>query len=267
MQRYNFFAVKDDASGEHVASASAAVYDPGTTDLLAEGIFSDNASTPTPKANPFTCDANGYGFFYARSGLVDLNLSGTGISVAYTIPDILLFDPLDGPSRYSSIYVPFSAMRPAVLNPPVMELLSGTSLQAFAFPQGVERELYFSLAPPPAYQEDADIAVYAHWVPGTAAAGNVAWELGYSWPNQGAQIGAIATLTAQPATPGAAFETVVTSLGTLTGTGKDIDSLLGCYIRRDGDHASDDYTTDAFLLGVSFRFLIDTFGSAALLTK
>ena len=267
MQRWNGFAVKDDASGEHVASASISVLDPGTATLLTEGIFSDNAASPTPKANPFTCDVNGYGFFYARSGLVDIQFAGTGITVAYTIPDVLLFDPLDGPSRYENVFVPFSAMELATVGQPLMAQLSGTSLWARTLAQGVERYLYFAAALPNAYLEDGDVDVYVHWAPATAASGNVAWELGYSWPNQDEQIAAAATLTAQPATPGVAHQTTITSLGTLTGTGKDIDSLLQCYIARDGDHASDDYAADAYLLGVSFRFLVNTLGSAAQLTK
>lgn len=56
-------------------------------------LYSDNSGTAL--ANPFTADANGYGYFYAANGRVDVQISGGTPSVPapVTYGDIILFDP------------------------------------------------------------------------------------------------------------------------------------------------------------------------------
>lgn len=68
-----------------IPSATVTVYDVGTLDIT--DIFSDDLSTPTPLANPFTADAVGAGdgyFFYYAPGRTDVRFSG-GIAPV-TIP-------------------------------------------------------------------------------------------------------------------------------------------------------------------------------------
>lgn len=59
------------------------VYEAGTSTKAA--IFSDNASTPTPLANPFTAIADGSWAFWAEFGLYDIVFSGSGITVPFTL--------------------------------------------------------------------------------------------------------------------------------------------------------------------------------------
>lgn len=74
-------------------SCTVSVFNTGTVVLAT--IFGDNLNPPTPKSNPFTADANGFGFFYAANGSrVDVQLSGTGITTPFIVAgDILLDDP------------------------------------------------------------------------------------------------------------------------------------------------------------------------------
>jgi Pectate lyase superfamily protein len=67
------------------------VYNAGTLTLAT--IFGDEASPPTPKANPFTSDGTGYWFFYA-SGRFDVRFSGTGIATPFTLGDQGTYDQL-----------------------------------------------------------------------------------------------------------------------------------------------------------------------------
>lgn len=60
--------------------------------ILDADIFGDNLNPPTPLANPFSADANGYFYFYAANGRYDVQFSGGGIAAPYTWPDILLSD-------------------------------------------------------------------------------------------------------------------------------------------------------------------------------
>lgn len=54
-------------------------------------IYSDNQLPPTPLANPFTANANGYWFFYAEDGRYDVLIEGPFWT--WTIGDVLLQDP------------------------------------------------------------------------------------------------------------------------------------------------------------------------------
>jgi hypothetical protein len=81
--------------------AQVAVYLAGTTTLAS--IFADNLATPTPKANPFTAQTNGYFFFYAANGRYDVTFSGGGLAAPLTFGDILLADPAAGPTTVTSV--------------------------------------------------------------------------------------------------------------------------------------------------------------------
>src|SRR5580765_1775575 len=67
------------------------VFNTGTNNLTS--IFSDNLNPPTVKANPFLADASAFAFFYAANGArVDIQLSGTGITVPFLVASDVLFD-------------------------------------------------------------------------------------------------------------------------------------------------------------------------------
>lgn len=72
--------------------ATASIFNTGG--IVLTTIYSDSAGTP--KSNPFTTDlTTGHGFFYADNGAhVDIQCSGTGISVPFTIAsDQIINDP------------------------------------------------------------------------------------------------------------------------------------------------------------------------------
>src|SRR5262245_36578250 len=71
--------------------ATVTVYQAGTTNLAT--IFSDNLSTPTSKANPFTASVSDGSFFlYAANGRYDIQFSGGGIATPFTLGDFSLSD-------------------------------------------------------------------------------------------------------------------------------------------------------------------------------
>lgn len=63
------------------------VYLAGT--LTPATLYSDSGGS-TPLSNPFTANSTGYWFFYAADGHYDAKLSGSGISVPFTLADIQL---------------------------------------------------------------------------------------------------------------------------------------------------------------------------------
>lgn len=81
------------------------VYAAGTLNLST--IFSDNASTPTPKANPFVSGSDGTWFFYANNGRYDVKFSGGGLAAPFTLGDFLLSDA--GVPSWAATTVTFSS--------------------------------------------------------------------------------------------------------------------------------------------------------------
>src|SRR5215510_14216745 len=70
--------------------ATIRVYYTGTTNLAT--IYADNKTPPTPLANPFTADGDGYWWFYAANGRYDVALSGGGMTEPWTMGDLFLDD-------------------------------------------------------------------------------------------------------------------------------------------------------------------------------
>lgn len=66
------------------------VYVSGT--ITPATLFSDNAGSPTPLANPFTAQADGSWQFYAAAGLYDVVMSGANLPSPVTVSGIPLFD-------------------------------------------------------------------------------------------------------------------------------------------------------------------------------
>jgi hypothetical protein len=56
---------------------------------------------------------------------------------------------------------------------------------------------------------------------------------------------------------------IITPIGTITGTGKNLSSMLVCRLYRDatGSLATDDYSDDAGLLEIDFHYQIERPGS------
>lgn len=72
-------------------SCTITVYLAGT--VTPATIYSDNAGSPTPLANPFTALSNGSWKFYAAAGLYDVVMSGGGLSSPVTLAGVSMIDP------------------------------------------------------------------------------------------------------------------------------------------------------------------------------
>lgn len=71
-------------------SCTVTVYLAGT--VTPATIYSDNAGSPTPLANPFTAQSNGSWKFYSAQGLYDVVLSGGSLPAPLTLSGVSLFD-------------------------------------------------------------------------------------------------------------------------------------------------------------------------------
>ena len=74
-------------TGAPLPTASITVFDAGTANLAV--IYDDDLATPTPKANSFVADGNGFFFFYAAVGKYDVKIEGGATAHApYTWGDV-----------------------------------------------------------------------------------------------------------------------------------------------------------------------------------
>jgi hypothetical protein len=117
------------------------------------------------------------------------------------------------------------------------------------------------------YVEGTDIHFHIHWMPTTAAAGNVKWQLQYSWGNVGAVMPAPTTITVTDAAAGVAWTHQLSSFPVISGTGKEIGSQFAFRFFRVPNDAADTYGADAALLSIGIHYQIDSFGSTSIAAK
>lgn len=96
MARAHCFGYVQDRAGNAVRNASVHVYDPGTTDHIAETMFEDDTGVTTV-ANPLTTDANGrFAFYLDEEQRVDLKADAiTGRIDAITWEDVDVLLPIN----------------------------------------------------------------------------------------------------------------------------------------------------------------------------
>ena len=146
-----------------------------------------------------------------------------------------------------------------------------TGVYAYAFDKTTEEELFQVVQLPHAWSQGSDLEVHFHWTPVATAAGagtDVCWGLEYTWANINGTFGSTALIYGDEQTNGATEKLTVgkhylTELGTITGTGHTMSSMLMLRVFRDaaGAGGTDDYDDDAVLLEFDFHYQIDALGS------
>lgn len=136
-----------------------------------------------------------------------------------------------------------------------------------------EEQIYFAVQLPHKYKQGTDIKAHIHWGIKTAGAANefVKWGLEYTWANIDAIFPTTTIITSDASSASTATSSgdttllinkhYYTNIGTITGTGKNISSMLICRLFRNSSHADDDLAQDAYSFEVDFHFEIDTIGS------
>lgn len=147
------------------------------------------------------------------------------------------------------------------------------------FDKANEEELYFELQVPHAAVEAGDLFAHIHFVPAANGASGefVRWGLEYTWANLGdvfssttiiyGDASAAATATSSEDASLTAGKHYIQSLGTISGTGKSLSSMLCCRVFRDATDGTDDYDDDAGLLEIDFHAAFDSLGSTTEYTK
>lgn len=189
---------------------------------------------------------------------------------------------------WDDLRVPLTAGKLGLTNPPTWSQYrdngaASIGVYAYAFSdQAVaanEEELWFQVQLPHNWKEGTDIKPHIHWGIKTAGAANefVKWGLEYTWANIDGTIGATTIITSNASSAATATTSgdttlvinkhYVTDIGTISGTGKTISSMLLCRVFRNSSHADDDLAQDAYGFEVDLHHEIDTLGSRQTLVK
>jgi hypothetical protein len=176
-------------------------------------------------------------------------------------------------TRWDDLKVPVNSIRvknididPAVWK----DFIGETALLAFEDRNASsERSVTFTVQMPHGWKEGSDIMPHVHWSAEVAPVGErVYWALEYTWINVGGNFPATTTIKSNSvATPNgtsiSAYEHVITPLGTISGSGNTLSSMIVCRLyRNSSDNSNDTFIgEDAMLLEIDFHYQIDSDGS------
>lgn len=138
--------------------------------------------------------------------------------------------------------------------------ISGPEIWFFRDNQGVEA-MSFTVQLPHNWKEGSTIYPHIHWIPRSSASGNMVWNLDYTWANMTTgTFSAVTTATVTVNGPFVLNSHIVSDLtpsnSGISGTGKNISSVLICRIWRNSATANDTYAADAGGISMDFHISI-----------
>lgn len=168
-------------------------------------------------------------------------------------------------------------------NPPVWGGVPATAFKQNGGSQGVfllmfsattEQELYFTIQIPHGYKVGSTLYPHIHWTTrvGTPSGTDVVWGLEYSAIAIGGTFPTTTIITANSVigaigTPTGTGQHLITSLGTISGSGLGISSILICRLFRAATNGSDTFANETGILGFDIHYEQDTEGSRSEFTK
>ena len=131
-----------------------------------------------------------------------------------------------------------------------------------------EQELYFTVQIPHSYKLGSTLYPHVHWTTatGTPSGTNVVWGLEYTAVSVGGSFSNTTLLTnntvvSEVGTPTGTGQHLITSLGTISGTNLGLSSIIICRLFRATADASDTFANETGLLSIDFHYEKDTEGS------
>ena len=168
---------------------------------------------------------------------------------------------------WEDLQVNISSVRVPAAAAPTWAAYKGSYILSFA--GNADNIIYFTAQVQHAYQQGSNLEFHIHYVPEDNAAGNVRWNFTHSWANMGAAFPGETTVTTILATPEVTDQHTYGEIeDSLSGTGKEISSVLLCSLQREATHATDTYNAKAiYLTALDFHVEFDSNGSRTLSTK
>jgi hypothetical protein len=147
---------------------------------------------------------------------------------------------------------PIAGVRLPASGAPTWTAYKGSQVLSFA--GNATNTIYFTAQLPHQYHEGSDIDFHIHYVPEDNTAGNHRWVFTHSWASVNTAFPTETTVTTLLATPEVTDQHTIGAItAAITGTGKNVSSVLLCSLARTGGHADDTYNAKAIYL-ISFDF-------------
>jgi hypothetical protein len=165
--------------------------------------------------------------------------------------------------KWDDLRITVNSVKVSTTNPPTWTSYKGSEILAFSDQavEGNEEIVYFICQMPHNWKEASTIIPHAHWVGEDNTAGNVRWLFTYSWANVGSAFPSETSLTVDDANGDTDIHNIA-SFGNVSGTSKNISSILLCSLKRNSSHANDTFTSkDAYLLEIDIHYQCDGVGS------
>lgn len=177
-------------------------------------------------------------------------------------------------TTWDDLRISGASTRVGVTAPTLVQFLAAGGLRVLRFDDAQHDEVHFEVQMPHDWKEGSKIYPHVHWCPITAEAGNVVWQLDYSWASHGGTFPAVTTLTSDAtAAGGTAWVHKMTALKDgsgnryIDGTGHTISSMLVCRLHRDAGQGNDTLSEGVAFLEFDIHYERDSLGSATELKK
>jgi len=171
---------------------------------------------------------------------------------------------------YDDLRVDVNGVKLPTIDPPTWTAFRGSQLLGFASEtvEANEELVYFTAQFPHARKDGSNIEAHIHWTTiDTSSVDSVKWELTYSWASIGDTFPTETAIYGTELVGTQARKHIMTDIGIIDGTGKNISSMIVCRLRRKSSNASDTFTGSALLLEIDFHYEIDALGSREYTTK
>jgi hypothetical protein len=147
--------------------------------------------------------------------------------------------------------------------------ISSTTIEVLGFDGNVTTEqVYGCIEIPHSYKEGTNITPHLNWMPTTASASNVKWQLEYNISSESSSITATSTtITVSSSTPGVAWQEIRADFPIITGTNLTIGKQVSFRLFRNPADGADTYPDDAALLTIGFHYQQNSLGSTSITTK
>ncbi len=141
------------------------------------------------------------------------------------------------------------------------------------FSSGSEQEVYFQVQMPHSYKVGTTLYPHVHWTTAstTPTTTNVVWRLEYTIMSFGGNFGNTTTTTTSTVVgetvPSGVGQHLISSLGTISGTGIGISTFIICRLYRQVTDPADVFPDAAGLLGFDIHYERDMQGSRTAFEK
>ncbi len=127
-----------------------------------------------------------------------------------------------------------------------------------------EQFLHFTMQMPHSWKEGTDIIPSIRFIYNSDQVGTcVRWRMEYSWANVGGNF-PVSTHVYKLSDPSNndSLKHQIVKFDPIDGTGKEIGSILMCFLSRNSSYATDNYTDTAIFVAVTMDYQVDTSGSS-----